>query len=550
LNKKNAGFWIRFAAIVIDAFIIYIAVTVITVFLRQFKVYPQFMLSAIIFASFYSIILIGWKGQTIGKVLFGLTVRSVKDKPIGYFRSFLREVAGKIVSGIFFLLGFFWTAFSRTKQSWHDHIAQTKVVQDTSKSSRVLTFLVLVFFISIISVNPLRWYYNYKQMAVDIDNVVPTYSHRDPSVLVDVNSIESADLTPFIQWLNENAKDPLEYAVETAAKHQITIFGEIHWLKDNLAFLNRIIPDLYHRAGVTCIALEACLPEDNAKLATLVTSDEFDSELALEIARNGDPWKNWGWKGYWDVFETVWQVNKELPENKKKMRVVGVGIKFDGPSLALTGLGEFTVRSPAWEKLRIFTLFDDFARTLMGDGLYAANVARETVEKGERGVVLVGAAHSSTNSLWLGNQARMGFMLRDKYGNQVFQISFHNYPAISDEENKYLPVSHRLIQFIERVAFEQKPSPFGCDIKDSPFGTLRDNNAFHFKHQPGLCLYDITEGYICLKPVAEQTRCDWLNGYISEEMFAEHKNYYEAKTGKKLNSPEETDKAFSAYEGW
>jgi hypothetical protein len=200
-------------------------------------------------------------------------------------------------------------------------------------------------------VNPWRWITDYRAaraMAVDKDNIVTTYSQRDPSLLVDVNSLGSADLGPYVLWLNENSKDPQKYAVESAASHKITIFAELHWLQDNLDFFNRIIPDLYNRAGVTCIALEACVPEDNARIARLVTSDRFDHELALEIARNGDSWKNWGWKGYWDIFETVWRLNQGLSEDAEKMKVVGIGIKFDGPSFALS-MGRYMDPGPLWE---------------------------------------------------------------------------------------------------------------------------------------------------------------------------------------------------------
>lgn len=400
--------------------------------------------------------------------------------------------------------------------------------------------------------NPARWVSDVlavRRMAVDVGKVVTTYAHRDPSSLVDVHALESADLAPFVRWLDGNGKDPLDYAVETAAKHEITLFGERHWLHDNLAFFNSIIYDLYHRAGVTCVAMEACVPEDNARLARLVAADPFDRKLALEIARNGDSWKNWGWKEYWDVFEAVWRVNQALPAGARKMRVVGMGIKFDGPSLGLS-LGKSMPAGPAWEKLRLLGLVGDLAKAGMADGLYAANIARETIEKGERGVVLVGFAHASINQLWpagVGTElraewARTGVMLHEKYGDRVFSIRFHNEDDIM--------LSDAITRFIERVASERGGRSFGCDMKGSPFGVLRDSSAADFQLQTGLCLSDIAAGYIYLKPIAEQKRCEWLNGYISEDMFAENRYYYEVKTGKSLHSPEEADQAFSAYTGW
>ena len=45
----------------------------------------------------------------------------------------LREVLGKIVSGIAFCIGFLWIAFDSNKQGWHDKIASTYVVKVESR---------------------------------------------------------------------------------------------------------------------------------------------------------------------------------------------------------------------------------------------------------------------------------------------------------------------------------------------------------------------------------------------------------------------------------
>ena len=415
-----------------------------------------------------------------------------------------------------------------------------------------LITIVVIGFLFVCSLNPIRLtteYFAAKQVAVDTDKVVTTYSRRDPSLLTDVKSLKDTNLTSYVQWLDRNGKDPLEYAVSMAGRYEITIFGEMHWLQDNLTFFNKMIPDLYHRAGVTCIALECCIPQDNARLTKLVTADEFDRELALDIARNGDLWKNWGWKGYWDILETVWRLNQSVPEGSKKMRVVGIGVEMDGPSMAFVGMGGVPVPGSAWDKLRIFTLFDDLIRGGMVDGLYAANIARETIEKGERGVVLVGSAHSSLDQLYpfgkdgalFREKPRMGFMLHKKYGDRVFQIVFHNQGLVN---------SKRISEFIERVASWRDSKPFGCNIGDSPFAMLRDDKANHFQLQPTLCLSDIAAGYIYLKPISEQKRCEWIDDYISEDLFHKYKRYYEKKTGTSLDSPEDANKAFKSYKGW
>jgi uncharacterized RDD family membrane protein YckC len=70
------------------------------------------------------------KGKTPGKAMLGLRV---VDKRNGHFpglpRMLLREIPGKILSGLVFALGYFWAIFDRDSQAWHDKIAGTVVLK-------------------------------------------------------------------------------------------------------------------------------------------------------------------------------------------------------------------------------------------------------------------------------------------------------------------------------------------------------------------------------------------------------------------------------------
>ena len=70
----------------------------------------------------------GTVGQTPGKMIFGLRVVQSTGEKMTIGIGFLRWV-GYIVSKIFFYLGFFWIAFDRKKQGWHDKIAGTIVIR-------------------------------------------------------------------------------------------------------------------------------------------------------------------------------------------------------------------------------------------------------------------------------------------------------------------------------------------------------------------------------------------------------------------------------------
>ena len=42
----------------------------------------------------------------------------------------MREYIGKMISGVFFMLGYFWMVWDDESQTWHDKIAKSHVVVD------------------------------------------------------------------------------------------------------------------------------------------------------------------------------------------------------------------------------------------------------------------------------------------------------------------------------------------------------------------------------------------------------------------------------------
>lgn len=144
-KKKYAGFWVRFSATLVDLIImlaLLLAKIILIPKLSLFSVndkihYDIFSLALLILALLfaftglqiiYTIILTINYGGTLGKLLFGLKVISLNEKEITFKQALIREVIGKPVSFVSLCLGFFWIAFDRKKQGWHDKFAKTLVV--------------------------------------------------------------------------------------------------------------------------------------------------------------------------------------------------------------------------------------------------------------------------------------------------------------------------------------------------------------------------------------------------------------------------------------
>lgn len=120
---EYSGFWIRVVAVIIDSIIL----GVVTAIFRFADDNTYFGISTVIGWIYYSA-MTATRGQTLGKMVVGIKVVKVDGTQPDWTVAIVREVPGKIVSGIVFLLGFIWVAFDARKQGWHDKIAKTYVV--------------------------------------------------------------------------------------------------------------------------------------------------------------------------------------------------------------------------------------------------------------------------------------------------------------------------------------------------------------------------------------------------------------------------------------
>ena len=125
---EYAGFWIRFAAWIIDTVIVWLGIGVLSA-LSRFGAFYTASLPVLLLGPLYFVLLTGLRGQTLGKMAVGVRVAGRDGQAPGLGYAALREIVGKFVSGFVFLLGFFWIGWDGRKQGWHDKIAGTFVVR-------------------------------------------------------------------------------------------------------------------------------------------------------------------------------------------------------------------------------------------------------------------------------------------------------------------------------------------------------------------------------------------------------------------------------------
>lgn len=138
LTVEYAGFWIRFAALMIDSVVLGV-VSLIVMFALIFAMVAINLDPVIAYVVIYLvsiIIQIGYaplmhsseRQATYGKMAMGIKVTDLGGRRIGFGRALGREFA-KILSALIFMIGYIMAGFTERKQALHDMIASTLVVR-------------------------------------------------------------------------------------------------------------------------------------------------------------------------------------------------------------------------------------------------------------------------------------------------------------------------------------------------------------------------------------------------------------------------------------
>ncbi|MBN3494958.1 MULTISPECIES: RDD family protein [Vibrio] len=146
---EYAGFWIRFAASLIDTVLLFLLITPLMHWIYG-EVYwnsDDFLLGGWDLVLNWVCPLIAtvafwvYRSATPGKMALKLEVLDADSgHRLTFSKSVLRYVA-YYVSAIPLCLGFIWIAFSSKKQGWHDLIANTVVVRRVVEHTKQAEFL-------------------------------------------------------------------------------------------------------------------------------------------------------------------------------------------------------------------------------------------------------------------------------------------------------------------------------------------------------------------------------------------------------------------------
>jgi uncharacterized RDD family membrane protein YckC len=128
VSTPRAGFWIRFAAAIVDGLIYGIPTSIVAAALGV-SMPGQRLLSLLVGFAYFVSQESGATGQTLGKKLCGIrVVDQSTGQTIDAGRAMVRYLTS-LLSGLVCGLGYLWMLWDGNKQTWHDKSSQTLVVK-------------------------------------------------------------------------------------------------------------------------------------------------------------------------------------------------------------------------------------------------------------------------------------------------------------------------------------------------------------------------------------------------------------------------------------
>ncbi|WP_138493780.1 RDD family protein [Paenibacillus pinistramenti] len=132
--KEPAGFWIRFAASIVDSLLLWIGGMILSLIIYGEIGGSRSSVTDTLTFLYMLIVPVVWGGFTVGKRMLGIRIRRMNGGSPGILNMLLRTLAAGLVYTITFGIGIIVSAFMvgmrEDKRAIHDFIAGTQVVYD------------------------------------------------------------------------------------------------------------------------------------------------------------------------------------------------------------------------------------------------------------------------------------------------------------------------------------------------------------------------------------------------------------------------------------
>ena len=331
-----------------------------------------------------------------------------------------------------------------------------------------------------------------------------------------IPSIPKEQKEKLTEYLKSNWKSPEDYIISKFSDYDYVFLGQAFRIKHHVVLIHNLIPLLYE-IGVRNIGIVYGCHEYQDKADSLVTSDEYDESLARWLMFKHS--SSWGFIEYQDIYRKAWEFNRTLSEDAPKLRIVNLGYRYNWAAR------QENMTPELWKKVRHKGGLQEYM---------ASVIFKEFVEKGQKALIFSHAPSAFTryhrpvydfgNRKFIRfNSNGMGNIVYKKIPDKVFNVSLH-YPWPSEEGSYNIPI-YPAGGVIDGVMKQFDDKRIGFDVKGSPFGKIRDDDAFYAIGYDNFTLDSFCDGYIFEMHFSDYEGCTVDEEFITEKNMQEAIDY-------------------------
>lgn len=296
-------------------------------------------------------------------------------------------------------------------------------------------------------------------------------------------------------WERYQLDLPSNFVLKEFESHDIIFLGETHRKKNDLIFLQQLIPKLYKK-GIYLLFYEFASHDDNNKIDSILTAPTYDEGKVKSIIHNNF-WE-WPYKEYLDIFRVAWRVNNKH-KNGKKFRIIG--ISYSNSNDVKQAMKDWTEKD--WANL----------------------IFKDAISKSQKAIVYCGNHHSITKYKQpliingefkkLLTDERVGQFVYKMIGEKAMTIWIHFPWGDINYDPSYPPV----IKYLDSLslAMDSSHKQFAFSTTVSELGNLIDSTSVYSTGYKKIKLKNIVDGYIVLGPVCKEDFVSYVPDFNTKE---------------------------------
>ncbi|HEV8131029.1 MAG TPA: hypothetical protein VGQ81_07240, partial [Acidobacteriota bacterium] len=328
-----------------------------------------------------------------------------------------------------------------------------------------------------------------------------------------VRKLSNEELQTYTKYLDTSLSEPQHFVAEKFDRYDVVLLGEMHWKRQDVEFVNKLIPYLYRTKGIKIFAWEYGASDFQSEADSLINAPKFDRKRAIAFSRRS--YFAWNFEEYLDIIRTIWEINQSIPNGQEKFTFLQLGSDYNPRKLQSPDIA-------VQRKERRRYAYDEKMGKI---------VEREVLRKHQKALWYSGLHHAFTQY----KQPLFLFLkARGVRGGEYLYQRFERIYMIQ----LYLPFVNRLVlpkYFVPSIfgkrltfvypfrgAFEQVyreyKKPFAVDTKNSVFGDLEDTHGYYSMDRwGGLKLREMCDGYIVLCSIDEMEPVSLVPDWVTNE---------------------------------